>query len=95
MNENSKIRSIFGQHADKLFNTINQETITYEDFKKLVEAIFDRTPENRPKKNSYTYEWKLHQIYDKHLLFKKGLSKCEKIQKIVKAIYDLINEKNV
>jgi len=80
-------------HADKIFDVINQEIITYDDFKKLIKAIFDKSPEDRPKQGSYTYEWKLQKTYDKYLLFKKGWSKGEKTQKIVEAICDLISEK--
>ena len=95
LSEKSEFKSILEQHADKIFNVINQETITYEDFKKLVMAIFDRTPENRPKQNSYTYEWKLQQTYDKYLLFKKRRDNGEKAQKLVEAMCELINEKIV
>ena len=93
LSEKSEFKSILEQHADKIFNVINQEIITYEDFKKLVKAIFNKHSENRPKQNSYTYEWKLQQTYDKYLLFKKKWSKWEKSQKIVEAICDLISEK--
>ncbi len=93
LSEKSGIRSILEDHADKIFDVINQEIITYDDFKKLIKAIFDKSPEDRPKQGSYTYEWKLQQTYDKYLLFKKGWSKGEKTQKIVEAICDLISEK--
>ena len=93
LSEDSKIKSMLENHADKIYNVINQEIITYEDFKKLVKAIFNKHSENRPKQNSYTYEWKLQQTYDKYLLFKKNWSKWEKSQKIVEAICDLISEK--
>jgi len=95
LSEKSGIRSILEDHADKIFDVINQEIITYDDFKKLVKVIFDKAPENRPKQNSYTYERKLQQIYDKCLLFKKGRNKGEKIKKVVEAICDLISEKIV
>ena len=95
LSEDSKIKSILEDHADKIFDVINQEIITYGDFKKLVKAIFDKHPEDRPKQDSYTYEWKLQQTYDKYLLFKKGWSKSEKTEKIVEAICDLISEKIV
>ena len=75
LSENSKIKAMLENHADKIYNVINQEIITYEDFKKLVKAIFDKHSENRPKQGSYTYEWKLQQTYDKYLLFKKKWSK--------------------
>ncbi len=75
LSEDSKIKSMLENHADKIYNVINQEIITYEDFKKLVKAIFNKHSENRPKQNSYTYEWKLQQTYDKYLLFKKNWSK--------------------
>jgi hypothetical protein len=42
LSENSKIKSILEDHADKIFDVINQEIITYDDFKKLVKAIFDK-----------------------------------------------------
>ena len=93
LSENSKIKSILEDHADKIFDVINQEIITYDDFKKLVKTIFDKQLKNRPKQGSYTYEWKLQQTYDKYLLFKKNWSKWEKSQKIVEAICDLISEK--
>ena len=93
LSEDSKIKSMLEDHADKIFDVINQEIITYDDFKKLIKAIFDKSPEDRPKQGSYTYEWKLQQTYDKYLLFKKGWSKGEKTQKIVEAICDLISEK--
>ena len=44
--EDSKIKLILEQHADKICNVINQEIMTYEDFKKLVMVIFDKQPEN-------------------------------------------------
>ena len=93
LSEDSKIKSMLENHADKIYNVINQEIITYEDFKKLVKAIFNNRSEFRPKQCSYTYEWKLQQTYDKYLLFKKKWSKGEKSQKIVEAICDLISEK--
>ncbi len=93
--EKSEIRPILEQHADKIFNVINEKTITYEDFKNLIKAIFDKAPENRPQQDSYTYEWKLQQIYDKYLLFKKDWSKGEKAQRIFESICDLISEKIV
>lgn len=95
LSEKSEIKSILEQHADKIYNVINQEIITYEDFKKLVKAIFNNHSENRPEQGSYTYEWKLQQTYDKYLLFKKRLDDREKAQKLVEAICDLISEKIV
>lgn len=95
LSEKSEIRSILEDHADKIFDVINQEIITYDDFKKLVKVIFDKAPENRPKQNSYTYEWKLQQTYDKYLLFKKRRDSGEKAQKLVEAMCELISEKIV
>lgn len=95
LSEKSEIKSILEQHADKIYDVINQELITYEDFKKLVKAIFDNHSKDRPKQDSYTYERKLQQTYDKYLLFKKRLNDREKAQKLVEAICDLISEKIV
>jgi len=49
LSEDSKIKSMLENHADKIYNVINQEIITYEDFKKLVKAIFNNRSEFRPK----------------------------------------------
>ena len=95
LNEKSVFKSTLEQYADKIFNVINQETITYEDFKKLIKTIFDKSSEDRPKQNSYTYDWKLQQTYDKYLLFKKRRDSGEKAQKLVEAMCELISEKIV
>lgn len=93
--EDSKIKLILEQHADKIYNVINQEIMTYEDFKKLVMAIFDKQSENWPIQGSYTYEWKLQQTYDNYLLFKKCWDNDEKVKKVVEAICDLFSKKTV
>ena len=85
LDENPKIKTILEQHADKILTIINQEIITYEDFKKLVKAIFENSEKN-PKEGSYTYERKLQKLYDDYRLFKRFLNNKERAEQVIEAL---------
>ena len=91
--EDSKIKMILEQHADKILNIINQDVITYEDFKRLVKNIFNNS-ESNPNEGSFSYERELQKLYDEYRLFKRFVNNKERAQKVIKALWELCNKKS-
>lgn len=85
LTENPKIKMILEQHADKILNIINQDEITYDDFKQLVKNVF-KSSENILKEGTFSYERELQQLYDEYRLFKRFVSNKERAQKVIKAL---------
>ena len=84
---------ILEQHADKILNIINQDVITYEDFKRLVKNIFNNS-ESNPNEGSFSYERELQKLYDEYRLFKRFVNNKERAEKLVKALRELNENKS-
>ena len=93
LNENPKIKVVLEQYSDKILSIINQEMISYEDFRKLVRSIF-KDAGKFPKEGSFWYERELQQLYDDYRLFKRFVSNEERAQKVIEALLELSKSKS-
>lgn len=91
--EDSKIKPILEYHADRIVRIINQDVITYEDFKRLVKVIFKKS-EKFSEECPYAYEMKLQELYDEYRLFKRFFNNKERAEKLVKALRELNENKS-
>ena len=91
--EDSKIKSILEKHSEKIVRIINQDVITYEDFKRLVNVIFKKS-EKFSEECPYAYEMKLQELYDEYRLFKRFFNNKERAEKLVKALRELSDNKS-
>ena len=91
--EDQKIKSILEKHSDRIVRIINQDVITYEDFKRLVKVVFKKS-ENLSKECPFAYEKKIQELYDEYRLFKRFFNNKERAEKLVNALKDLSNNKS-
>jgi len=91
--EDQKLKPILEYHADRIIKIINQDVITYDDFKRLVKVIFKKS-ENFSEECPYAYEIKLQELYDEYRLFKRFFNNKERAEKLVKALKELSDNKS-
>ena len=91
--EDSKIKSILEKHSERIVKIINQDVITYEDFKRLVKVIFKKS-EKLSEECPYAYERELQNLYDEYRLFKRFFNNKERAEKLVKALRELNENKS-
>jgi len=88
-----KIKSILERHSDRIVRIINQDEITYGDFKRLVNVIFKKS-EKFSKECPFAYETKIQELYDEYRLFKRFFNNKERAEKLVKALRELSENKS-
>ena len=91
--EDSKIKSILEKHSERIVRIINQDVITYEDFKRLVNVVFKKS-ENFSEECPYAYEKKMQELYDEYRLFRRFFNNKERADKLVKALRELSDNKS-
>lgn len=91
--EDSKIKSILEKYSDRIVKIINQDVITYEDFKRLVKVIFKKS-EKLSEECPYAYERELQKLYDEYRLFRRFFNNKERAEKLVKALRELNENKS-
>lgn len=91
--EDSKIKAILEKHSDRIIRIINQDEITYEDFKRLVNVVFKKS-EKFSEECPYAYKMKLQGLYDEYRLFRRFFSNKERAEKLVKALRELSDNKS-
>lgn len=91
--EDPKIKSILKKHSDRIIRIINQDEISIEDFKRLVNVIFKKS-ENFSEECPFAYEMKIQELYDEYRLFKRFFNNKERAEKLVKALRELSENKS-
>jgi len=93
LTKDPKLKLILEKHSDRIVRIINQDVITYEDFKRLVNVIFKKS-EKFSEECPYAYEIKLQELYDEYRLFKRFFTNKERAEKLFKALNELNDDKS-
>ena len=91
--EDPKIKTILEKHSERIVKIINQDVITYEDFKRLVKVVFKKS-EKFSEECPMAYERELQKLYDEYRLFKRFFNNKERAEKLVKALRELNENKS-